>query len=315
MYKKSDRKETLYGTKAVEFERIRKQEEQELKRVPVSRVGGLTFLPTIIIITGFLSGTLHSDLFVVVVLTVLAITLVMLYDDLVDIGIIARKAIRIRTRLGLFAVITLFCGYFLSYLLPTTLTFLPIPLFETIAVTPILFAILFMLWCLFWQISSIIDGVDGLSGTIFLLLFSGTTVLSLLQGNNEALLLSAMGGGMVIPWLFTNFAPARAYLTETGITFLLILFSCITFILATGSEGGDGFWVGGIFGIVLIATWMSNIIQLWYRKKTGKKLFRIAPLHHHFEALGIPGSSVVLRYMLVTFLSVIAGISLVLIIS
>ena len=55
---------------------------------------------------------------------------------------------------------------------------------------------------------------------------------------------------------------------------------------------------------------MAQILH-WKKigKKTGKRLLRIAPLHHHFEALGIPGCSVVLRYVLVTVLSVFAGLS------
>ena len=309
-YKQADRKTTLYGTKAVEFEKIRKREEGATKKMPVSRVGGITFIPTLIIITAFITPALQSEIFLLAVLSVLAVTLVMLYDDLADIGVLPRKPIRIRVRLTLFSLIALLCGYALTKFLPAGLTFLPFMPFENVLLPATILALLFMLWCLFWQISSVIDGVDGLSGTIFLLLFSGTTILSVMQKNPEALLLSALSMGILFPWLYVNVAPAKAYLTETGITLLLMLFSIITFLLAVGTEGGDGLWVGILFGAVLIATWLSNILQLWYRKKTGKKLFRIAPLHHHFEALGIPGSSVVLRYMLVTFLLVIAGLSL-----
>ena len=201
-------------------------------------------------------------------------------------------------------------GIGLSLLLPNTITFLPSDIFFGVPVGMFL-PVLFVAWYIFWQASSMIDGIDGLAGSIFLILFMGTALLSVLQEHPEAFLLSALSAGITVPWLFVNYAPAKAYLTETGITILLMFFTIITFLLGSGESAGNGLWVGGIFGGVLIATWLSNVLQLAYRKQTGKKLFRIAPIHHHFEAIGIPSGAVVSWYMLVTVLCVIAGLSIV----
>ena len=308
--KKKDRKETMYGTEAVEFNKIRKAEERQVKKEPVARIGGLTLLPTILFIGLCVAWVLQSTLLAVCVMLILGVALVALYDDLLDIGLLQGTVWRARKRLLLMGLVAFVGGVGLYYqLLPGTISLLPFPAFEQIAVGAWL-PLLFVAWYIFWQASSMIDGIDGLSGSIFLVLFIGTGVVSMLQGSVEPLLLSALGAGVMVPWLFVNSAPAKAYLTETGITILLMLYALISFLLGSGEQAGDGLWVGGIFGLALIATWGSNALQLLYRKKTGKKLFRIAPLHHHFEALGLPGHAVVTRYMLATIVCVIGGLSL-----
>ena len=308
-HKLVDRKQTLYGTQAVEFDKIREREEDGIKKEPVPRLGGLVLLPTVMIVGISVAYFINSELLLVAILTVAAVALVMFYDDLRDIGVIKRNPLRIRDRLILLGIVTVISGFGLNALLPSYITFLPFTPFEHVYVG-ILLPILFALWCIFWQVSSVIDGIDGLSGSIFLILFVGTSIVSVTQDNLVTLLLSAISIGVIVPWLFANYAPAKAYLTESGITILIMLFAITTFILGVGVNQGDGIWVGILFGGTLIATWMSNVVQLIYRKKTGKKLFRIAPIHHHFEALGMQGSTVVLQYMLVTMLCVAFGLSL-----
>ena len=326
MYKKADRKKTLYGTEATEFRKIKEREEEGIKKDPVPRVGGLLLIPTILLIgiplglflssPTFLGSPVFSGshAFILSILAVTAVFLVALYDDLTDIGILKCRHLRVRERLLLMGAVAFVFGYGFAVHVIDTVTLLPFSPFEFMQLSPVVVGILFAVWCVFWQVSSIIDGIDGLSGSIFLALFFGTLILSVLHNNPETAVLSVLGLGVLVPWLAVNYAPAKVYMTETGITICIMLFAVITFLLSADSAGGDGLWSACIFGIVLIATWVSNILQLLYRKKTGKKLFRIAPLHHHFEAIGIPAGSVVLRYTLATFLCVALGLSLILIV-
>ena len=307
--KRSDTKETMYGSDAVEFNKIREKEALYLEKGAVARIGGLTLLPTVLFIGGCVAWVLQSVVLAVCVLLLAAVSLVALYDDLLDIGLLPGKGWRARKRLVLLGLVAFCGGIGLYQTMPGVISFLPFAGFEGVSVG-LWFPVLFAAWYVFWQTASMIDGIDGLSGSIFLVLFIGTAVVGVLQGDVAAFVLSALGAGVVVPWLFVNYAPAKAYLTETGITLLLMLYALISFLLGSGEYAGAGLWIGALFGLVLIATWVSNVLQLLYRKKTGKKLFRIAPLHHHFEALGIPGCAVVSRYMLVTVLCVVAGLSL-----
>ena len=305
---RTDRKMTMYGTEATEFNAIRSVEEQTVKKNPVPRMGGLTILPTLFGSVCVLAAVTDSAVFWICAAALAGVSVVAVYDDLIDVGVLRRKRLVISHRLFFLWLVAVSVGYGLQSVIPEYVTFLPFGPFNAVPTGGLLF-LLFAFWFLFWQLSSIIDGIDGLSGSVFFVLFLGTGVLSGIQGHSEALLLSAVGAGVLIPWLFINYAPAKAYLTETGITALVMLFSLITFLLAAGENPGNGLWFGLLSGAVLIMTWFSNILQLLYRKKTGKKLFRIAPIHHHFEAGGIPGSAVVSRYMLVTILCVLFALT------
>lgn len=306
---REDRKKTMYGTDAVEFNKIREREEDEVKKEPVVRSGGLLFLPIVIAAGGALAYYMDSPIILTAILGVTLVALVALYDDFVDMGIIRRRRVTIAKRLILLGLAAVTIGVTFSDLLQSSVTFLPFAPFESVPVGAVL-PLLFAAWFVFWQLSSVIDGIDGLSGSVFLVLFTGTATVSLVQSNTDALVLSALAMGAVVSWLFVNHAPARAYLTEVGITIFIMLFATITFLLGVGDPAGNGLWLGMLFGLVLIATWVSNILQLLYRRWTGKRLFRIAPIHHHFEAIGVPGPAVVSWYMLTTILCVIAGLSI-----
>ena len=63
--------------------------------------------------------------------------------------------------------------------------------------------------------------------------------------------------------------------------------------------------IGGLF----VVEAMSVIIQVFWFKRTGKRIFRMAPIHHHFEQLGWPESTVVVRFWIVAFVLALAGLS------
>jgi phospho-N-acetylmuramoyl-pentapeptide-transferase len=72
--------------------------------------------------------------------------------------------------------------------------------------------------------------------------------------------------------------------------------------------GGVGIAVLPIIGILLVATVASDILQILWKRFLGRKLFRVAPLHHHFEAIGWPGYKVVMRYWVLSIVFAVAGV-------
>jgi phospho-N-acetylmuramoyl-pentapeptide-transferase len=98
-------------------------------------------------------------------------------------------------------------------------------------------------------------------------------------------------------------------MTETGSMALTLTLAVI--VLMTDNIGeGHGMFLFLIVGLPLIATVASNVIQISYRRATGRKFFRIAPLHHHFEAIGWPSYKVTMRYWVISIVCAIIGISL-----
>lgn len=155
--------------------------------------------------------------------------------------------------------------------------------------------------------SGVIDGIDGLSGGVFASIFASYSGVAIIQSQFEIAALCATITGAILAFTWFNVPPARFWMTETGSMALTLTLSVI--VLMTDNLGdGHGVSLLAIIGLPLIATVASNVLQITYRKSTGKKLFRIAPLHHHFEAIGWPSYKVTMRYWIISIICAILGI-------
>jgi phospho-N-acetylmuramoyl-pentapeptide-transferase len=155
--------------------------------------------------------------------------------------------------------------------------------------------------------SSVIDGIDGLSGGVFLSVFAGYCGVALLQEQFDIAVLCAVLVGSILAFLWFNIPPARFYMTETGIMALTMALTVIAFMT---DELGDGIGVSvlPIIGFVLLVTVAANTIQIVSKKFFGRKVFIVAPLHHHFEALGWPAEKVVMRYWIISMICAVVGV-------
>jgi phospho-N-acetylmuramoyl-pentapeptide-transferase len=154
--------------------------------------------------------------------------------------------------------------------------------------------------------SSVIDGIDGLSGGTFMFIFTAYAGIALYQNQVDLAALSATIAGGILAFLWFNVPPARFYMTETGIMALTMALTTIAF-MTDMLGGGEGVSVLPIIGFLLVATVASDIIQVVSKRFFGRKVFRIAPLHHHFEALGWPGYKVTMRYWILGFVCAVLG--------
>ena len=142
------------------------------------------------------------------------------------------------------------------------------------------------------------DGVDGLAGSIIaiLLLF----IILLFKELNIIALPIALLGSLTV-FLFYNAYPARLIMGDIG---SLSLGASIAGLgIAIGKE-----WFIIILGIIFILENFSVIIQVSYFKLTGKRIFKMSPLHHHFELSGWSEPQVVTRFSLLTLLAGILGV-------
>lgn len=154
--------------------------------------------------------------------------------------------------------------------------------------------------------SSVIDGIDGLAGGVFMFIFAAYTGIALYQGQNDIAALSATIVGGILAFLWFNIPPARFYMTETGIMALTMTLTVIAFMTDVLGEG-EGVSVLPIVGFLLVATVFTNTLQIIGKKFFGKKILHIAPLHHHFEALGWPPYKVTMRYWVLGFIFAVLG--------
>jgi phospho-N-acetylmuramoyl-pentapeptide-transferase len=172
----------------------------------------------------------------------------------------------------------------------------------------VLFIPLFVLVAIAIYASGVIDGIDGLSGGVFGSIFAAYAIIAFAQNQNDLAAFCAAVVGGILAFLWFNIPPARFYMTETGIMALTMALTVVAFTADTLGDG-IGVVVLPIIGALLVATVASDVIQVASKRlRNGAKVFKIAPLHHHFEAIGWPGYKVTMRYWIVSVMFAFAGV-------
>lgn len=161
------------------------------------------------------------------------------------------------------------------------------------------------------------DGLDGLATMPVIIASLAFMVIVYLVGNAKyaeylglpfilgvgdlVILCGAMiGAGLAFLWY--NAPPAQVFMGDTGSLALGGTLGAIAvvahheFVLAI---------IGGLF----VVEALSVVIQVFWFKRTGKRVFRMAPIHHHFEQLGWPESTVVIRFWIIAFVLALAGLA------
>jgi phospho-N-acetylmuramoyl-pentapeptide-transferase len=166
------------------------------------------------------------------------------------------------------------------------------------------------------------DGLDGLAiGPVIISTFSfmllayatGQTLagfnvahylgLPHIPGAGELAVFCGAIGGAGIGFLWFNTHPAQVFMGDVG---ALALGGALGFVaLATKTELSLP-----LIGAVFLVEVLSDIIQVAYYKRTKKRVFLMAPIHHHFEKLGWPESRIVVRFWIVSFVCAVAGLLL-----
>ena len=156
----------------------------------------------------------------------------------------------------------------------------------------------------------VIDGIDGLAGGIFATIFSAYAAISFFQQQINLAAFCATISGAILAFLWFNIPPARFYMSETGTMALTITLSVVAF-MTDKLAGGYGILVLPVIALPLVLTVLSNIIQVTSKKfRNGKKVFLVAPVHHHFEAKGWPPYKVTMRYWIIGVIFAILGMIL-----
>jgi phospho-N-acetylmuramoyl-pentapeptide-transferase len=148
---------------------------------------------------------------------------------------------------------------------------------------------------------NIADGMDGLAGGMLISTFSALTLLSWINGFSEIAVLNATTVGALVAYTYFNIKPARFVMGDVGSLGLGALFAVNT--LAIG-EIGSIFFLGFMFYIEAI----SVVTQVLSRYILGRRLFKMAPLHHHFELVGWSEEKTIMRFWIVHFIFVVFGV-------
>ena len=143
---------------------------------------------------------------------------------------------------------------------------------------------LYMIFVVFWQTGfsnavNLTDGLDGLATSVTIITTSTFALLAYKENNFPVLVFCLTIVGALLGFLKFNRNPAKIFMGDTGSLALGGILAAISVILHKE--------IAFLFiGLVYILETLSVIIQVAYFKKTGKRIFKMSPLHHHFELSG-----------------------------
>ena len=318
VWKKVVKKTALDGTPAVEFERLRMTVHTGTE-TSTPRMGGILIWVSATFVTvgiWILARLMPIPLFEkmdflsrsqtwIPLFTLLAGALMGFVNDVLDIHPSGERGVHLRIRLLFVTLVSLFIGWWFYVKLGVTAIGIP----GDGAFTLGAFIIpLFILITLGLYAGGVIDGIDGLAGGVFSTAFMAYAGVAYFQNQINLAAFSATLAGAILAFLWFNIPPARFWMTETGTMGLTMTLAVIAFMTDTL---GNGYGVAALplIAFPLVITVLSNIIQVASKKFRGKKVFRIAPLHHHFEAIGWPSYKVTMRYWIISIVCAIVGMT------
>ncbi len=202
------------------------------------------------------------------------------------------------------ALMGLFAG--LWFYLKLEVSSVYVPFYGDLHLSGVVFVLFFVVVTVALFSTSVIDGIDGLSGGIFSAIFSAYGAIAFIQNQIDIAALCFVIAGAIMAFLWFNVPPATFMMGETGIMAILLALSVIAFLT-------NAVLYLFIIAFPLIVTTSSVILQLFWKKFFKKKLFLVAPLHHHFEAKGWPRYRIVMRYWIVSYMCALLGVVIVLI--
>lgn len=145
------------------------------------------------------------------------------------------------------------------------------------------------------------DGLDGLAAGTLVSAYSAYAVICMLQGRFDLAAFCGVVVGALLSFLWFNIYPARFFMGDTGAMSLGVTLGIVAMLTNTAV-------ILPLIGIIFVIEAVTTIIQLLSKKFRGKKVFLVAPIHHHFEAKGWPEPKVVMRFWVISWIAAAMGI-------
>lgn len=206
--------------------------------------------------------------------------------------------------LGLLIISVIFIIYLLYIMKIGTQTWIPI-LKQSITI-PIWIYIPFAIFVMLGATNAVnlTDGIDGLATSITTIIIATLTMLGIIYEVKEIVIFGSIICGVNLGFLLFNMYPAKVFMGDTGSLLLggavvsMALYLKMPLILA-------------VIAFIPVLETISVIMQVAYFKKTGKRIFKMTPIHHHFELSGWNENKIVTVFSLITLVLCIIGLNII----
>lgn len=286
--------------------------KSHLKKQGTPTMGGIIFIIGIIICT-IISYLYYrkigeidlSNRLIPMLLLTIGFGIVGFIDDFKKLVLKNTKGLNPASKMmGLFIISLMYIIFMLKF--SDHRTEILIPIWKKEIVFPIYIYIPFAVLVILGTTNAInlTDGVDGLASSVCSIIITCLTVISMINNTSLVSIMGSISVGAILGFLMFNLHPAKVMMGDTGSLFLGGLISCIALYLKLPL-------ILIIIALIPILETLSVMIQVYYYKKTGNRVFKMAPLHHHFELSGWNENKVVRVFSVITFLACVLGILMV----
>lgn len=148
------------------------------------------------------------------------------------------------------------------------------------------------------------DGIDGLSSSVCAIIITCLTIIGITQSEMGISILGSIVIGATLGFLMFNLHPAKVFMGDTGSLLLGGVISAMALYLKMPL-------ILLVIALIPVIETLSVIIQVTYFKKTGNRVFKMTPIHHHFELSGWKESKVVIVFSLITLVLCIIGLKII----
>ena len=265
-------------------------------------MGGISFIVSIVIslIVAMILDSGNFQYYILFIYTTISFSIIGYIDDMLIVvkkkndGLAPRKKLMLQI---LFSVIF----YILVTFIYKDINYIHIPGLEY----NLNISYLYLIFLVFWQTGfsnavNLTDGLDGLATSVTIITTSTFALLAYKENNFPVLVFCLTIVGALLGFLLFNKNPAKIFMGDTGSLALGGILAAISVILHKE--------IAFLFiGLVYILETLSVIIQVAYFKKTGKRIFKMSPLHHHFELSGYGEVKTVYIFVIIAMISSAIG--------
>lgn len=263
-------------------------------------MGGIIFVLVPVLIFFFIrpQAFLHTEM-MIVILAYLGYALIGFIDDFIIVVRKNNEGLKPAYKFALQSILAIIFYFIYQTIAATTLH---IPVFNlTWEMGVLYFVLVFIMFTAESNAVNFTDGLDGLCAGTCMIAFFPYIIFALVQQKSDLAIFLLAVCGSLLGYLKFNLHPAKIFMGDTGSLALGGLLAASAMIL---KEELLLILIGGVF----LAEMLSVVIQVTHFKRTRKRIFKMAPLHHHFELSGFKETQVVILFWSVGLLCAIAGL-------
>jgi phospho-N-acetylmuramoyl-pentapeptide-transferase len=276
--------------------------EAHQKKAGTPTMGGVIFIFSIILSTLVLSYyfELLTTQTVVLLIVLVGFGLIGFLDDFIKVVL--------KRNLGLTSIQKLIGQIVISIIAYFLLRLGPFQTTLTLPFTDISFdlGIFYIAFLIFWLVGfsnavNLSDGLDGLVGGTSSISFAAFGVLALVYGQNDLAVFAFAVTGALLGFLLFNINPAKVFMGDTGSLALGGVLAMLSVLMKQE-------FTLLLIGIIFVIETLSVILQVISFKTTGKRIFKMSPIHHHFELVGWSEWRIVLTFWGIALLAALSAV-------